>query len=73
MQSESHSANPGDRGGGKKETSAVAMALVPVTALIIGTPAFADGVVAVFGLHAFFAVQFVGSALLFRRASANCL
>ena len=49
------------------------MALVPVIALIVGAPAFANGVVAVFGLHAFFAMLFVGSALLFRRASANRL
>jgi len=53
--------------------TAFAMALVPVIALIIGTPAFANGVVAVFGLHAVFAMLFVGSALLFRRASANRL
>lgn len=49
--------------------TAFAMALVPVIALLIGTPAFANGVVAVFGLHAFFALLFVGSALLFRRAA----
>ena len=53
--------------------TAFAMVLVPVIALIIGTPAFANGVVAVFGLHAFFAALFVGSALLFRCASANRL
>ena len=52
---------------------AFAMALVPVMALIVGAPAFANGVVAVFGLHAFFAILFVGSALLFRRASASRL
>jgi len=52
---------------------AFAMALVPVMALIVGAPAFANGVVAVFGLHAFFAILFVGSALLFRRANANRL
>jgi uncharacterized membrane protein len=51
--------------------TAFAMALVPVIALIIGTPAFANGVVAVFGLHAFFAMLFVGSALLFRRANTK--
>jgi hypothetical protein len=51
--------------------TAFAMALVPVIALIIGTPAFANGVVAVFGLHAFFALLFVGSALLFRRVNPN--
>jgi uncharacterized membrane protein len=50
---------------------AFAMALVPVIALIIGTPAFANGVVPVFGLHAFFAMWFVGSALLFRRANTK--
>ena len=49
--------------------TAFAMVLVPAIALIIGTPAFANGVVAVFGLHAFFAMLFVGSALLFRRAA----
>ncbi|QIP13809.1 hypothetical protein G8759_14920 [Spirosoma aureum] len=49
--------------------TAFAMALVPVIALIIGTPAFANGVVAVFGLHASFAMLFVGSALLFRRVA----
>jgi hypothetical protein len=53
--------------------TAFAMVLVPAIALIIGTPAFANGVVAVFGLHAIFAVLWVGSALLFRRASANRL
>ncbi|GAB3712455.1 hypothetical protein GCM10027592_50900 [Spirosoma flavus] len=44
-----------------------AMVLVPAIALLIGTPAFANGVVAVFGLHGFFALLFIGSALLFRR------
>ena len=53
--------------------TAFAMVLVPAIALIIGTPAFANGLVAVFGLHAFFATLFVGSALLFRHASANRL
>jgi len=48
--------------------TAFAMALVPVIALVIGAPAFANGVVAVFALHAFFAMLFVGSALLFRKA-----
>ena len=51
--------------------TAFAMVLVPAIALMIGTPAFGNGVVAVFGLHAGFAVLFVGSALLFRRASAQ--
>jgi hypothetical protein len=49
--------------------TAFAMVLVPLIALIIGTPAFANGVWAVFGLHALFALLFVGSALLFRGAS----
>ena len=49
--------------------AAFAIILVPAIALLIGTPAFANGVPAVFGLHALFAVLFVGSALLFRRAS----
>ena len=53
--------------------TAFAMVLVPVIALIIGTPAFANGVVAVFGLHSFFAMLFVASAFLFRRASAHRL
>ena len=51
--------------------TAFAMVLVPAIALIIGTPAFANGVMAVFGLHAVFAMLFVGSALLFRHASAT--
>ncbi len=42
--------------------------LVPAIALVIGTPAFTNGVAAVFGLHAFFAILFAGSALLFRKA-----
>ncbi|MFC5410290.1 hypothetical protein ACFPMF_13270 [Larkinella bovis] len=49
--------------------TAFTMALVPVIALLIGTPAFANGMVAVFGLHTFFALLFVGSALLFRHAA----
>ena len=49
--------------------TAFAMVLVPAIALSIGTPAFANGVVAVFGLHAVFAMLFVGSALLFRKAA----
>lgn len=51
--------------------TAFAMVLVPAIALMIGTPAFANGVPAVFGLHAFFAMLWVGSALLFRRANAQ--
>jgi hypothetical protein len=48
--------------------TAFAMMLVPAIALLLGTPAFANGVTAVFFLHAGFALLFVGSALLFRRA-----
>ncbi|GAB3961487.1 hypothetical protein GCM10028805_60530 [Spirosoma harenae] len=51
--------------------TAFAMALVPAIALIIGTPAFSNGVVAVFGLHVFFAMLFMGSALLFQRAGMS--
>lgn len=51
--------------------TAFAMALVPVIALRIGTPAFANGVMAVFGLHGAFALLFVGSALLFQCADRN--
>jgi hypothetical protein len=51
--------------------TAFAVVLVPAIALIIGTPAFANGVVAVFGLHAVFAMLFGGSALLFRKAAAG--
>lgn len=50
--------------------TAFAIVLVPAIALLIGTPAFANGVAAVFGLHGVFALLFVGSALLFRRADA---
>ncbi|GAB3315261.1 hypothetical protein GCM10027299_04300 [Larkinella ripae] len=50
---------------------AFAMMLVPVIAWFIGTPAFANGLGAVVGLHAIFALLFVGSALLFRRAAQN--
>lgn len=51
--------------------TAFAMVLVPVIALLIGTPAFANGVAAVFGLHAFFAALFVASAMLFQRVNAK--
>ncbi len=54
---------------------ALAQMLVPVIALIIWSPQVtswgAAGVLGVFGLNAFFAMLFVGSALLFRRASAS--
>lgn len=48
---------------------AFAVILVPAIALIVGTPAFQNGVVAVFGLHAVFATLFVVSGLLFRKAA----
>ena len=48
---------------------AFALVLVPAIALGIGTPAFANGVAAVFGLHVLLALPFVGAAVLFRRAS----
>ena len=50
---------------------AVAQALVPVVALLIGTRDFAPGVVRVFALNAVFVILFVGAALLFRRASVR--
>ena len=57
--------------------TALAQALVPVIALIIWDPQVnswvAAGVLGVFGLNAFFVMLFVGSALLFRRASATDL
>jgi hypothetical protein len=49
--------------------TAFAIAIVPAVALAIGTPAFANGVPAVFGLHAAYAMAFVISALLFRSAA----
>ena len=51
--------------------TAFALVLVPAIALGIGTPAFANGVLAVFGLHALLALPFVGSAWLFRRAGTG--
>jgi hypothetical protein len=52
--------------------TALAQALVPVIAFIIWKPSFAEapGILGVFVLNAFFVMLFVGSALLFRRASA---
>lgn len=49
--------------------TAFAIVLVPAIALILGTPAFDNGVMAVFGLHGVFAMLFVGSAMLFRKAA----
>ena len=51
--------------------TALAQALVPVIALVIWKPDFPPGVLQVFGLNAFFVMLFVGSALLFRRASVS--
>jgi len=51
--------------------TALAQALVPVIALVIWKPDFSPGVLQVFGLNAFFVILFVGSALLFRRASVS--
>ena len=56
--------------------AALTQMLVPVIALIIWPPpatSWAPGVFGVFALSAFFAMLFVGSALLFRRASATDL
>lgn len=52
---------------------AIAQGLVPVIALMTAMPDMMEppGVVGVFGLNAFFALLFVGSAMLFRRASAS--
>jgi hypothetical protein len=51
--------------------TAVAVMLVPLIALLIGTPSFSPGVVKVFGLNAFFALSFVASGVLFRQASVS--
>jgi len=48
---------------------AIAQLSVPVIALIFWNSDFAPGVAEVFALNAFFALLFVGSALLFRRAA----
>jgi hypothetical protein len=53
---------------------AIVQMLVPVVALAVAKPQITmepPGVVGVFALNAFFAMLFVGSALLFRRASAK--
>lgn len=51
--------------------TALAQASVPIIALIIWMPPITLGVVGVFGLNSFFVILFIGSALLFRRASAT--
>jgi hypothetical protein len=48
---------------------ALAQMLVPLIALMVWNPPFDPGMVAVFGLNGFFAMLFIGSALLFRRAA----
>lgn len=53
--------------------TAFAMLSVPFVAWLIGTPAFANGLAAVFALHACFAWLFTAAALLFRRAAATSL
>src|SRR3989344_1915829 len=50
---------------------ALSQMLVPVVALIIGWNDFAQGVPQVFVLSAVFALLFIGSALLFRRAAIS--
>jgi hypothetical protein len=50
---------------------ALAQVLVPVIALIFWKTNFAPGVLAVFGLNAFFAMLFIVSAFFFRRASSS--
>ncbi len=49
-------------------TMAIAQALVPVIALIIGVTDFAPGVLGVFILNSFFVFMFIVSAILFRQA-----
>jgi hypothetical protein len=51
--------------------TALAQALVPVIAMIIWKPPITSGVVGVLGVNAFFVALWVGSALLFLRASAR--
>jgi hypothetical protein len=48
---------------------AFAILLVPAIVLIIGAPANANGIMALFGLHGVFAMLFIGSGLLFRKAT----
>jgi hypothetical protein len=51
--------------------TALAQALVPMIALVLGVPDFSPGVLPVLGFNAFFVLLFVGSAVLFRRASVS--
>jgi hypothetical protein len=50
---------------------ALTQALVPVIAMVLWKPPTASGVVTVVGVTAIFVALWVGSALLFRRASAR--
>lgn len=51
--------------------AALVQFLIPIIALIIGTPDFSPGVVHVFMLNFFWVMMFVGSALLFRQAAVT--
>jgi len=51
--------------------TALAQALVPVVAVLMGEPDFAPGVLQVFVLNGVLVLLFVGAALLFRRAAAQ--
>ena len=48
--------------------TALAMALVPVFAMIFGTSDFRPGVLPIFIINSAFVLLFIGSAMLFRRA-----
>lgn len=50
--------------------AAIAQFLVPIIALFVWRPDFSPGVIGVLALNAFFVVMFVGSAIMFRHASA---
>jgi hypothetical protein len=50
---------------------AIAQMLIPITALIFWNTDFAPGVMRVFGINVFFAMLWVGSAILFRNTNAN--
>jgi len=52
---------------------AIAQMLVPVVALIVGTPDFSPGVARVLGFNGFFALAFIISAILFRQADSTKL
>lgn len=48
---------------------AIAQALVPLIAWMIGEANFTPGVFRVFALHAFFAVLFAGSGMMFQKTT----